>query len=363
MKRNDPESINQSMRIILWQKLMTELKVRAENLGRQGGHGPWSRRFNWTSTIPMTGSGTAVGTTNYAQRPAPATQQVPCHSAASGADGGLDCHLATGGGMAGRTNGGTSTAPVPQLGPPHDRLHAPTGPTSAVRPGPAAAIPDSSGNLSTRSATSAPESLQLLLLACLLVFISLDHRPLTLLLSGPGLGTVKELPQPGASLPEPPPLVPATVAMQRWRQPSRQHDAADFLLYLHQVLNAPCLQGLWQSYDSGGILRDEGGVCPLILSGLREASNALLTSAQCHINGWHSQRHQHALVPGTEAVVLQLNRFDFSNETGIASKLDHRLLADPDILMPLWSHDSSHTSDNPACGTRHGLGALPQALG
>ena len=147
MKRNDPESINQSMRIILWQKLMTELKVRAESLGRQGGHGPWSRRFNWTSTIPMTGSGTAVGTTNYAQRPAPATQQVPCHSAASGADGGLDCHLATGGGMAGRTNGGTSTAPVPQLGPPHDRLHAPTGPTSAVRPGPAAAIPDSSGNL------------------------------------------------------------------------------------------------------------------------------------------------------------------------------------------------------------------------
>ena len=142
--------------------------------------------------------------------------------------------------------------------------------------------------------------------------------------------------------------------MQRWRQPSRQHDAADFLLYLHQVLNAPCLQGLWQSYDSGGILRDEGGVCPLILSGLREASNALLTSAQ------------HALVPGTEAVVLQLNRFDFSNETGIASKLDHRLLADPDILMPLWSHDSSHTSDNPACGTLHGLGALPcrtQALG
>ena len=74
-----------------------------------------------------------------------------------------------------------------------------------------------------------------------------------------------------------------------WRQPSRQHDAADFLLHLHQVLNAPCLQGLWQSYDSDRALCDEGGVCPLILSGLRDDTSEPLTSAQSHVNLWHHQ--------------------------------------------------------------------------
>ena len=122
---------------------------------------------------------------------------------------------------------------------------------------------------------------------------------------------------------------------------SRQHDAADFLLHLHQVIHAPCLRGLWQSYDRNGTLKDEGGVCPLILSGLQDASEALPQSAQCHVNRWHSQRYLHALVPGSDAVVLQLNRFDFSNGMGVAQKLDHSIRADPDLLLPQWSSDSS----------------------
>ena len=44
-------------------------------------------------------------------------------------------------------------------------------------------------------------------------------------------------------------------------------------------------------------------------------------------------------MPGTEAVALQLNRF--SNEQGIAGKLDHHIKADPDILLPQWSPASS----------------------
>ena len=102
--------------------------------------------------------------------------------------------------------------------------------------------------------------------------------------------------------------------MRRWRQPSRQHDAADFLLHL---------QGLWQSYDSDRTLCDEGGVCPLILSGLRDDTSEPLTSAQSHICG--------------------LNRFSFSNEHGISGKLYHCIHADPDILPPQWSPASSRS--------------------
>ena len=69
-------------------------------------------------------------------------------------------------------------------------------------------------------------------------------------------------------------------AVRRWQHPSRQHDAADCFLHQHQVLNAPCLQGLWQSYDSARNLRDEGGVCPLILSGIRDTTGVPLTFAQ-----------------------------------------------------------------------------------
>ena len=58
--------------------------------------------------------------------------------------------------------------------------------------------------------------------------------------------------------------------MRTWRNPARQQDAADFLLHLHHVLCATCFQGLWQSYDDSRRLRDEGGVCPLILSGIHD---------------------------------------------------------------------------------------------
>ncbi|CAE7659293.1 unnamed protein product [Symbiodinium necroappetens] len=61
-------------------------------------------------------------------------------------------------------------------------------------------------------------------------------------------------------------------AMRAWRNPARQQDAADFLL-------------------------DEGGVCPLILSGIHDAAT----------------------------------------ESGIATKLHHRIKAEPDILLPQWT--------------------------
>ena len=59
------------------------------------------------------------------------------------------------------------------------------------------------------------------------------------------------------------------------------------------------------------------------------------------VRRWHAQHRRHALVPGTEAAALQLNRFSYRNEQGIAGKLDHRIRADPDILMPQWSLLSS----------------------
>ncbi|OLP80821.1 hypothetical protein AK812_SmicGene38708 [Symbiodinium microadriaticum] len=62
------------------------------------------------------------------------------------------------------------------------------------------------------------------------------------------------------------------------------------------VVTAALAPGLWQSYDDSRHLRDEGG---------------------------------------TEVVALQLSRF--SNARGIATKLHHRIKAEPDILLPQWT--------------------------
>ena len=123
--------------------------------------------------------------------------------------------------------------------------------------------------------------------------------------------------------------------MRRWQQPSRQHDATDFFLHMHQVLHAPCVQGLWQSYDSDRTLRDEGGVCPLILSGLRDMVSAPLTPAQSHINLWSSR--------GINMPVCQVQKQRGCSSTVLTSAMnsalpacwtDHRIHADPDILIP-----------------------------
>ena len=288
-----------------------------------------------------------------AEYPSPAPQSIPCHEAAAGADGGSHGHMAPGSRVERRGHSqvlGAPSAALPQLGSADAGVHPPSGSPPTVSTGPAAAIPP---QLPEHSASETAAGLLALLPrlqllnpsnycsshACLLAYLWLvgkspmpHHQVL-------GREPIRSFLKQAQSRPRIHlwSLLPWRQAMRAWRNPARQQDAADYLLHLHQVLNAPCFQGLWQSYDDSRHLRDEGGVCPLILSGIHDVSaeSFPLTTVQAHVQRWHNQHHKHALIAGTDVVALQLSRF--SNARGIATKLHHRIKAEPDILLPQWT--------------------------
>ena len=325
MKYNDPESITQPMRIILWQKLMAELCLRAQKVlddpeardqaiqlhlydpNAGFGYRKWSNKEGGSDEAPG-GSGATPSKAHCGdsagagdtQRALPAPEQVSCHQATPGEDGRHDSDLALGNWLergADCTVLGTPPASLTQLGSHDDWLHSPSRQAAEISSGTAAAIPPPIHEHA--AAATAVEALAALALiprlqlqnssnycyshACLLTYLwtvlhssssyqVLDREPLRSLFRQARRSPRLHLWS----------LLPWRQAMRLWKQPSRQHDAADFLLHLHQILNAPCLQGLWQSYDTAHRLCDEGGVCPLVLSGLNDSDNELLTSAQSH---------------------------------------------------------------------------------
>ena len=286
------------------------------------------------------------------EHPSSAPQPIPCHAAAAGTDGRSHGHVAPGSRVERRGHGqvlGAPSATLPQLGFADAGVHTPTGSPPTVSTGPAAAVP------SQLPAHPVPETAAGLLAllprlrlsnpsnycyshACLLAYLWLvgkSSMPIQVLGREPIKSFLKQAQsRPRLHLWS---LLPWRQAMRTWRNPARQQDAADYLLHLHQVLNASCFQGLWQSYDDSRHLRDEGGVCPLILSGIHDTTDESipLITVQEHVQRWHNQHHKHALIAGTDVVALQLSRF--SNARGIATKLHHRIKAEPDILLPQWT--------------------------
>ena len=379
LKQNTPESLALPMRTILWQKLMSILAQRAQKvLDDQEAqsqavdldlydpnHGfkyqKWDNKEGTMKAIPgkdplpppsQANRGDRQGDVG-AEYPSPAPQSVPCPEAAAGADGGSHGHLAPGSRVARRGHSqvlGAPSAALPQLSPADAGVHPPSGSPPTVSTGPAAAIPP---QLPEHSASETAAGLLALLPrlqllnpsnycyshACLLAYLwlvgtsPLPHHQVL------GREPIRSFLKQAQSRPRIHlwSLLPWRQAMRAWRNPARQQDAADYLLHLHQVLNAPCFQGLWQSYDDSRHLRDEGGVCPLILSGIHDdsAESLPLTTVQAHVQRWHNQHHKHALIAGTDVVALQLSRF--SNARGIATKLHHRIKAEPDILLPQWT--------------------------
>ena len=374
LKQNNTESLALPMRTILWQKLMSmlaqraqkvlddqEAQAQAEDLDLYDpNHGfkyqKWDNKEGIMKPIPgkdplQADRGDSQGAIG-AEHPASAPQPLPCHEAAAGADGRSHGHLAPGGRLARRGHGpvlGAPSAALPQFGSADVGVHTSTGSPPTVGTGPAAAV---SPQLPEHPAPETAAGLLALLPrlklsnssnycyshACLLAYLWLVGRspmPDQVLGREPIRSFLKQAQnRPQIYLWS---LLPWRQAMRTWRNPARQQDAADYLLHLHHVLNAPCFQGLWQSFDDSRHLRDEGGVCPLILSGIHDASDVSLplTTVQEHVQRWHNQRHKHALIAGTDVVALQLSRF--SNARGIAIKLHHRIKAEPDILLPQWT--------------------------
>ena len=119
----------------------------------------------------------------------------------------------------------------------------------------------------------------------------------------------------------------------QWQEPHSQHDAADFLLRLHEVMQAPQFESFWQAYTQSPLaLRDEGGTCPTALTAVGNLSG--VNNLQSLIHVWHKQRAQHAFVRGTQCVALQVNRFELTE--GVISKNRRRLSCSDHLLLPIW---------------------------
>eukprot|EP00439_Symbiodinium_sp_Y106_P014738 s3506_g2.t1 len=169
MKYNDPESITQPMRIILWQKLMAELCLRAQKVlddpeardqaiqlhlydpNAGFGYRKWSNKEGGSDEAPG-GSGATPSKAHCGdsagagdtQRALPAPEQVSCHQATPGEDGRHDSDLALGNWLergADCTVLGTPPASLTQLGSHDDWLHSPSRQAAEISSGTAAAIP------------------------------------------------------------------------------------------------------------------------------------------------------------------------------------------------------------------------------
>ena len=96
--------------------------------------------------------------------------------------------------------------------------------------------------------------------------------------------------------------------MQEWESPHRQHDAAEFVQYLHRRMLHPAPDFYWQARttDDRRIHVEEAGCSPVICLPL--SSDSLL-DVQSLLNAWHTQAGIRALNGRTELVVMQLARY------------------------------------------------------
>ena len=99
----------------------------------------------------------------------------------------------------------------------------------------------------------------------------------------------------------------------RWRDPQRQHDAAEFLQHLAQVDAGLCHLSSWKVISSAlsqveGVPRDLGGRGCILVPIRNEAGVSYCTVQAC-VQAWHEQMFLHVLDAGAAYAVIQLDRF------------------------------------------------------
>ena len=138
--------------------------------------------------------------------------------------------------------------------------------------------------------------------------------------------------------------------MRTWELPDRQHDGAEFILYLLRQLpfTAGKVMTTWQArqqQDDHYVTTDQGSSAPLLLQPPAWAcqSDDHSLSVQELINGWRDQDALHALVMPPTILTLQIGRFGFDHEG--ARTLQHRfkLVPDLNIDVPVFDpHMNAH---------------------
>ena len=132
--------------------------------------------------------------------------------------------------------------------------------------------------------------------------------------------------------------------MSGWRQPSRQHDGAEFLQFMlakHQTAAEQVLLH-WQARIQQGdswTRMDHGSSAPLLVQPPESAecsfaNEAACCSMQALIEHWHQQSSLHAGVLMPRVLILQVGRFDFNQNHVRAIKRRFRLVPDSVLNFP-----------------------------
>ncbi|CAE7803936.1 unnamed protein product [Symbiodinium sp. CCMP2592] len=128
----------------------------------------------------------------------------------------------------------------------------------------------------------------------------------------------------------------AHARIQDWTAPHRQHDAAEFLQYMHSRSLFPQPDVYWQTrveIDRHTCVEEEGNSPVICLS----LSAAATHDTQSLINDWHTQAGTRALNGRTELVVIQLARYRDD-----CSKRDDHVAHQPRLAIPTFTDD--HTT-------------------
>ncbi|CAE7307218.1 cysG [Symbiodinium sp. CCMP2592] len=124
-----------------------------------------------------------------------------------------------------------------------------------------------------------------------------------------------------------------------WQQPHQQHDVAEFLMHL--ILQSYGLPVLSKWYSEGPLVEaaprnDQGD--GLILLPTCNPVQPFDTLQQC-VQGWHQQLQSHYVQPGTDFVLLQLDRFE-QRGTFVRKRRHPLFLNSGTLLLPTGPGDS-----------------------
>ncbi|CAE7030621.1 unnamed protein product [Symbiodinium sp. CCMP2592] len=121
--------------------------------------------------------------------------------------------------------------------------------------------------------------------------------------------------------------------LRHWRDPGRQHDAAEFIKSYQAGADTNGLSGVWQARTTAGEVRFLGDTSPLPLSvPLTDGA-----TVQQLVTAWSAQDQVHALWRPPECLVLQLSRY------GSRGKLHtHISLDDGVVQFPCFVASTNH---------------------
>ena len=157
--------------------------------------------------------------------------------------------------------------------------------------------------------------------------------------------------------------------VRTWELPERQHDGAEFILYLLRQLpyTAGKVMTAWQArqqQDDHYVTTDQGCSAPLLLQPPAWAcqSDDHSLSVQELIDGWRDQDALHALVMPPKILTLQIGRFGFDHDGARTMKHRFKLVPDLYVGVPVFDpHMNVHHDRYRLCSTIVHVGVSPDS--